>query len=113
MRTTWFWNRSAGGTVRFSLRGQDYSVPEGHAAELPAELAWYPAAVGLLLEPGPAPVDPALGEEPVPRQPAPRRRYPDGVVAGGREPVEREADDEPALPAPVAQALATRRRARP
>jgi hypothetical protein len=119
VRSAWFWNRSAGDTVRWTLRGQDYSVPPGHAAELPAELAWYPGAVGLLLEQGPAPEDLALQEESVPHPRTPRRRFPDGVASGHPierrelqvdEPEEAAVPGEAELPAPVALALSTRRR---
>lgn len=112
MRGAWFQNRSAGDAVRFTLRGLDYIVPQGQAVELPAELAWYPAAVGLLLEPCTAPSETARADEPTPAQPR-RRRLPDGVYAGAersaREPelsTEEEVEIEPA----VSAALARRRR---
>ena len=115
MRGAWFQNRSAGGTVRFSLRGLDYVVPVGQAVELPAELAWYPKAVGLLLEPCVAPSDTAaraVGPEPTPRPS--RRRYPDGV-SSGPEPApreEREAEelDVPEIAPEVSESLARRKR---
>ena len=113
MRGAWFQNRSAGGTVRFALRGLDYVVPQGQAVELPAELAWYPRTVGLLLEPCAAPSDAAAwAVEPAPTPRAARRRYPDGV-APGAEPAPREepeADDTVALEPEVSDALARRRR---
>jgi len=103
-RSAWYRNCSPHG-LHFELLGLVYTVPVGASVELPVELAWYPARVGLPLEPGPEPSDPALRVEPVSLA-LPPCRLPDGVGSGRRPPALEDEEEEPESVAEVEEAAA-------